>query len=583
MGNWCFSNSHERALCQALREQQLTHLQITAQLQEARPPRTWSSLAIANLARALAANTTVRSVELDVNAFEQEADARALAQYVLSKPTITELQLRGRSLSSLLDDQQHHHQQHHHQQHHQQQQHQHQDSHLPQAACNRARSLSWDSPRRLVLRDNELPPEASVPLARLLGRNNSFTEVDLAGNALACQGIQQIAQALKRNTSIASLNLRDNLIGADGASHLARALQGNSTLTELNLGNNRIQDDGVRALARALSHDTSPGHLSNPDLSSSLRSGSSWARNSACRSSLHTLSVGHNQLGDEGAAHIAALLHDNQVLTRLDLRTNKIKAAGAREIARALKQPSTRLVELDIQQNGIGHEGARYFSEALLVNKSLRILNLHGNSIKDEGTSYIADSLRQNRTLKRLVVWGNQMSKEGALHLASALLTNPMLDSLVWDFDLAKILSAYLPADLQTPHPYYFNMEVIAQNLDEKDSLQALRRLRDELLLLLLLPLTRCDSPAPQERRASESATRETDPSGWSTLSLIGARVDNGDDECEAGAAPTTAAATTTTTTAGTAAAAGACSAFVDALDEYLFDANVLTIVFAFV
>ena len=57
------------------------------------------------------------------------------------------------------------------------------------------------------------------------------------------------------------------------------------------------------------------------------------------------------------------------------------------------------LTKLDLSDNNIGKEGARYISESLL-NTFLKDINLISNCIGEMGAKYINDSLTKNRNCK---------------------------------------------------------------------------------------------------------------------------------------------------------------------------------------
>ena len=67
-------------------------------------------------------------------------------------------------------------------------------------------------------------------------------------------------------------------------------------------------------------------------------------------------------------------------MTKLNLNENGIGAQGATGLAEALKVNST-LTMLILDRNGIGDQGATSLAEALKMNSSLKWLNLRKNYI----------------------------------------------------------------------------------------------------------------------------------------------------------------------------------------------------------
>jgi Ran GTPase-activating protein (RanGAP) involved in mRNA processing and transport len=134
----------------------------------------------------------------------------------------------------------------------------------------------------------------------------------------------------------------------------------NSSLTTLNLAGNYIGDDGAKALSAALAQN----------------------------SSLTTLNLTDNEIGADGAQALGAALAQNSSLTTLNLSYNKI---GDDALVAAVAQSSS-LTTLNLSCNEIGDNGAQALGAALAQNSSLTTLNLDYNEIGDEGAKALADS-----------------------------------------------------------------------------------------------------------------------------------------------------------------------------------------------
>ena len=90
------------------------------------------------------------------------------------------------------------------------------------------------------------------------------------------------------------------------------------------------------------------------------------------------LSLTHNNIGDEGATHLATALRDNPPLLALNLSYNNIGNNGAASLADALTVNST-LTALNLGYNRIGNEGVLRLNRALHDNEELVALNLYGD------------------------------------------------------------------------------------------------------------------------------------------------------------------------------------------------------------
>ena len=114
-------------------------------------------------------------------------------------------------------------------------------------------------------------------------------------NLIGEKGISTLSQVLKTNTTVTQLNLKGNLIDPSGAKLLGEALKVNTSLTDLNLSASKtktpIRALGVKAITDALLTNTT----------------------------LKTLELRNNAIGDSGASYIGNLIKVNKVLTSLDL------------------------------------------------------------------------------------------------------------------------------------------------------------------------------------------------------------------------------------------------------------------------
>jgi hypothetical protein len=92
-------------------------------------------------------------------------------------------------------------------------------------------------------------------------------------------------------------------------------------------------------------------------------------------STLTTLYLGSNNIGDDGAKAMAEALTTNSTLTTLYLRSNNIGYDGAKSLADALTINST-LTTLDLRYSEIGRWGEELVMFGLLSNTTLRTLKI---------------------------------------------------------------------------------------------------------------------------------------------------------------------------------------------------------------
>ncbi|KAG0059741.1 hypothetical protein BGZ89_000158 [Linnemannia elongata] len=103
-------------------------------------------------------------------------------------------------------------------------------------------------------------------------------------------------------------------------------------------------------------------------------------------------------LGKKKFTRLIETLKTKSTLTTLDLSENEIGDNGAVALAEALKTNST-LTALYLGSNSIGDNGAVALSEALKTNSTLTTLNLFNNSIGDNGAEVLFEALETNLTV----------------------------------------------------------------------------------------------------------------------------------------------------------------------------------------
>ena len=182
---------------------------------------------------------------------------------------------------------------------------------------------------------------------------------------------------------------------------ILEALRHNTSLKTIGLGGNNIGDVRATALAEALRQN----------------------------SILKKIYLGGNSIGDEGAKALAEALRKNKTLQVITLRDNNIGPEGAKELAEALRH-NTALETMVLNSNEIGDAGATALAEALRHNTSLKTIGLGGNNIGDVGATALAEALRHNTALETMVLNFNEIGDAGATALAEALKVNESLTKI---------------------------------------------------------------------------------------------------------------------------------------------------------
>jgi Ran GTPase-activating protein (RanGAP) involved in mRNA processing and transport len=181
-------------------------------------------------------------------------------------------------------------------------------------------------------------------IAAVLGFLGAIESLHLSGNGLGDDGAKQIATWLEttKPKCLMKLDLRYNDIGGTGMEALCCQGLLHTNVAYWHMEGNNIGDDGCAALSKG---------LLLPD----------------CQ--LKELFFGANQIGPDGAIHLAVALknNNNSLLTKLYLEGNNIGHVGATAMAEALEalDGTATLKNLFMDNNNVGKEGSERLAKAL--------------------------------------------------------------------------------------------------------------------------------------------------------------------------------------------------------------------------
>ena len=304
---------------------------------------------------------------------------------------------------------------HHHQQ---QQQHSDRDWKLPDAFPPNLQELSFSW--------NGIGPNGALSLTRclepLFHGSHLLQSIKLCGNPIGrdgnVEGIQELVDAGLLN--IPYVNLWDCQLGDDGAVVLGKTLMQNALCRRRNrrgsnigirtliLDKNGIGDRGARALASGLFFNYTTLetlHLYCNEIGDDGMDHFSQALTQ--NKSLKELSLCANRVGSLGAQHLASTIHQSG-LQRLYLSDNNIGDCGAQALAIALEDDQCPLQELVLSSNDLGNVSVTAMAEALIDNERLHVLAMDGNPrLNRRGASSFLQCLRHNKYILELRMLDN--------------------------------------------------------------------------------------------------------------------------------------------------------------------------------
>ncbi|TDG98735.1 hypothetical protein EPR50_G00203730 [Perca flavescens] len=150
------------------------------------------------------------------------------------------------------------------------------------------------------------------------------------------------------------------------------------------------------------------------------------------------ISLSHHGLGPLGCKALSIALVTDMHINTLELADNHIQAEGAKYLVEMLRANFT-LQHLDLSNNHLQSAGAEYVAKVLLDNISLKsmklsannegleVLDLSWNHLRMKGAVAICAGLKVNIMLKHLDLSWNGFGNEGALAMGEALKFNNTL------------------------------------------------------------------------------------------------------------------------------------------------------------
>ncbi|XP_066512049.1 LOW QUALITY PROTEIN: uncharacterized protein [Hoplias malabaricus] len=232
--------------------------------------------------------------------------------------------------------------------------------------------------------------------------NSPLKELEFSETELKDSGVKLISEALKSsNCKLETLRLTDCKFTLNSYESLCSALNSpNSPLKEPDLSQTDLQDSGVKLVSEG------------------------W-RSSHC--TLEIIRLPHFKRSLNFYESLCSVLKSpNSPLKELDLSHTDLQDSGVEKLSAAMKSSLCKLETLTLTVCKLGEKSCEDLGSVLLVNSSLKELDLSNNNLQDSGVEKLSAALKSSLCkLETLRLSGCLVTKEGCAFLASALSSNP--------------------------------------------------------------------------------------------------------------------------------------------------------------
>jgi len=270
---------------------------------------------------------------------------------------------------------------------------------------------------RLNLSYNLLTDTGAELLADgLLGaKARSLSMLSVRGNSIGPQGCAAICQALKPCKELHYLDVSHNPLLREGGLHVVDLLQESTGLLQLSIADTDADIDVLVATAKLLlqgKNELKVANLENPRIQTLQEDHTvHMGRMLRVNTYLHEIYMGKHGIRDDGVRQLVSFLLENKTLRVLDLRCNDIGVEGAKHLATLLSS-DCQLTQVNLSANRVGEndrvDGAQALADALLDNRMLSYLDLNRNSLSGPALSALGNAVENNSTLETLALFHNK-------------------------------------------------------------------------------------------------------------------------------------------------------------------------------
>ena len=254
-----------------------------------------------------------------------------------------------------------------------------------------------------------------------------FTTKKAAG---AAESIDNLANALSDpSCRVTKLVLVHCHIDGPACIKLAGAIKSSTSIGTLHLDFNPLGDEGGLAIADALKTNSSVSILNLDSTGLGDDTGTALAGVLAVNTTLIKVTAKHNRFGEDAGAALGAALAQNSHLVDLDLTDNALcKTASA--LGPALSSPKCALYKLSLAANIIGDGPGEAICKAMQNNSVTSEMHLRNTRLGPRAGQALATALLTNSTMTIIDLWGCKVGDAVGAAFGKALERNSSLVKL---------------------------------------------------------------------------------------------------------------------------------------------------------
>lgn len=278
--------------------------------------------------------------------------------------------------------------------------------------------------------------EAETLLKPLKKPGNPYTKICFSNRSFGT-GAARVAEPIlvSIKNQLKEVDLSDFIAGRAEAEALevmkmfSSALQG-STLKSLNLSNNALGEKGVRAFGALLSAQSCLEELYLMNNGISKEAARAVCELIPSSDSLRVLQFHNNMTDDEGAIAISEVVKRSPALEDFRCSSTRVAFDGGIALLEAL-ETCAHLKKLDLHDNLFGPEAGVALSKALCKHTNLVEVYLSYLNLEDEGVIAVVNALKESAPLLEVLdMAGNDISVAALPAIAACLAAKPNLTTL---------------------------------------------------------------------------------------------------------------------------------------------------------